>query len=160
MRERERTILKNIRTVLSILIGLLVLIGMAGCRIVKHVELEKTLTDTVSVTSSIFEKKQEKTTQENFEKIKEKTTVTVNQYHDTLRTDREIIYLRDRKEGREIEGLIVKADTVIETRIEIKEIPIEVEKELSLCQRFLIGAFPYLVLVIGVLLLIIKIRKI
>lgn len=120
-----------------------------GCRSVRPVTVTETkyVTDTVTQERIVYVKEDSRSSEHVRESSTEKTTVTVNDRGDTLRTDKETVYIRDAELERENLRLMAMVDSLrlSHTDAAYKEVPVEVERAFTWWERFRLSAFWWLV---------------
>lgn len=118
------------------LLTLCILLAVAaGCTRTLYVPMPSVSVERNDHSSGITDIEKERSRESTREKVTANTKVTVNESGDTLRTDTQIIYIRDRETERENERLRAIVDSLTAIKVDSVPVPYPVERELSRWER-------------------------
>lgn len=127
----------------------MLLLLLASCRSVRIVPVEKivTKTDTIHDVREVYIEREDTRKDSVRESTTEKVTVTVNEKGDTVRTDREVVFIRDRL--LEIENILLKAENdslkIATHQTEYVKETVEVERNFTAWERFRLKSWWWIV---------------
>lgn len=108
---------------------------LAGCTRTLYVPMPSVSVERNDHSSGTTDIEKECSRESTREKVTANTKVTVNDSGDTLRTDTQIIYIRDRETERENERLRAIVDSLTAIKVDSVPVPYPVERELSRWER-------------------------